>query len=126
MKRQRRAIVTVPSELVTSRQWGVPVGDIVGMLGAELRPAAKAFVGNYERAGERFIDQEDVHVYGPFASQHMLYPMLDPDAMTLTEDQAQQLWKETDTSKGAFAHFMLAANFDARRLPALAGASERK
>lgn len=126
MKRQRRAIVTVPAELVTSRQWGVPVGMVPGALGAELRPAAKTFVGNYERAGETFIDSEDVHVYGPFASAHLLYPMLDPDSMTLTEEQAHQLWKETDTSKAAFCHFLFAANFINKRLPALAGASEGK
>lgn len=124
MKQQRRAIVSVPSEQITSRQWGVPVGDVAGALGVELRKAARSFVENYGRL--RFIDGDDVHVYGPFQSQHMLYPMLDPDAMSLSEEQAQQLWKDTDPSKGAFAHFLLAANFHTERLPALAGASERK
>lgn len=118
--------MTVPSELVTSRQWGVPVGLVPGALGAELRGAARTFVGNYERAGETFIDAEGVHVYGPFATAHMLYPMLDPDSMSLTEEQAQQLWKETDTSQAAFCHFLFAANFIIKRLPALAGASEGK
>ena len=120
MREQRRAIVTVEGTRA-ERLWAVPVSRVRGALGVELLGAARTFRDNYEKTGARFRDGEDIHVYGPFASRDLLVPMLDPDAMTLTEEQAHQLVAEPDGRKGAFAHYLLNAAFDVR-LPASAGA----
>ena len=120
MIRQRRAIVTVDGGRARYL-WGTPVSRVAGPLGVELMGCARTFKENYERAGERFLDADDIHVYGPFKSRDMLVPMLDPDAMALTEGEAHQLVAERDGRDGAFAHYLLNANFEVR-LPAFAGA----
>ena len=108
-KVERRGIVAVPSEM-GEKCWDTRVGDIKGAhLRTVIKEASEEFVRVKRTEGEEFVDGDDIHVYGPYATPNMIEAMLSKEAM-LSGEQAQN-YLETDPDPQAFSHYLLNANF---------------
>ena len=107
-KVERRGIVAVPSEM-GEKCWDTRVDDIEGHLGRVLKEASEEFVRVKRTEGEELVDEDDIHVYGPYPTPHMIEAMLSRESM-LSGEQAQN-YLETDPDPHAFSHYLLNANF---------------
>ena len=115
---QRRGIVCVPGELGQESCWPTPKqpGEIANRhLRQELTKAGERFVHDHEYGGVRFHARDGLHVYGPFPSMERLAPLLDDEAMGITQEARPAIVLERDSSPQAFALYLLVANFTVAR-----------
>ena len=83
-----------------------------------LTNAAEQMIRNRALEGLEYVDRTDVHAYGPFPSEEMLYAMLDGETMAATQAQKAALVAERDSSPLAFSHYLLVADFKDKAAPA--------
>lgn len=121
MKIQRRSIFTVPQEMAQECP-ETPLGQVAGRLGQSLRQGAGHWIEVRRKEGEDYIDAEDIHVYGPYPSAEMLEALVASEHMAIGQRERAQLVRGT----GAFAHYLLVANFKVGREPAQKGATYGK
>jgi hypothetical protein len=107
----KHGIVTVPGDMATLK---VPRGMRINAIPLEYRllqrkllEVGKMFVHRQGLRGLRFIDSEDIHVYGPFPSYEYHEAMIDIDS--IGDPQVRDRSTEM-----AFADYVLVAAFYAK------------
>ena len=107
---ERRAVLTVPSEAARESCWGKRLLDLEDRnLRQVAYTVAKEFVARHAKQGERYIDRDEVHIYGPFKGDYLLPPLVGRETAALTKADREQL--ALDEAPGAFAHYLLNAHF---------------
>ena len=118
MKQVRRAILTVPSEYGKERCWGTLIKDVDNrFLRDKLYDTANEWIETRKKEGSDFIDRDNIHIYGPFASYDMMQAMLSSEDFELG---GKALVTEHTDEKSAFSNYLLNAHWTAPR-----GALER-
>lgn len=118
---ERRAIVATEGEL-REMCWGKRIPEIQdSRLRNHLQQIAKQWLLLREKAGQRFVDRDDIHVYGPWPTDVMLEPMLTQEHMEIDGETARQIVRERASSREAFNNYLLNAHFVVGRKPALKG-----
>lgn len=114
---ERRAIITVPSELAEVCE-GKRIPEVNSShLRRVFLDNAREWIRVKRLEGEEFIEKEDIHVYGPFPSVVMLEAMLSSEHMTITPKERDEITLE----KGQFNHYLLNAAFHVARKGAQKG-----
>ena len=122
-KVERRGIVAVPSEMGEDC-WHTRVDDIAGShLRRTMMDASQEFVRVKRTEGEEFVDGDEMHIYGPFPTPHLIEAMLSDEAM-LSGSEAQT-YLQTDPDPQAFSFYLLNANFIAASAKPGLGALQR-
>lgn len=120
-KAQKRGIISVPGEMATYRCAGTRLQDFPlshRHLQQVLHEAAKQMIAKQALRGFEYYDHDGVHVYGPYPSYEFREHMLTGDEYALRDGSdpklAAQLVKERATEIGAFADYLIVANFWAK------------
>lgn len=112
VKQHRRAIFTVPGEMGQERCWGKEVHEIADRrLASCALNTAREFLKARRLNGQEFVEQEGIHVYGPFPSPEMVEAMASAEAMAATPTERNQMTLERAESPSAFSHYLLNASF---------------
>ena len=105
----KRAVITVPGDL-NQPCWEVPVDEVTSRhLREALQEGARTFIHARATHGQRYVDADNIHAYGPFPTAELLVPLIDHE--TLTAKDRDQLVLQRDSSPRAWNHYLLNANF---------------
>lgn len=111
---QRRAIITVPGEIGREHSQRPPkrVQEIVNPVLRELLlKTAQRFLEVKAAEGETYYAPDDMHVYGPFPTLERLQVMISNEELGALGKDHPAFVIETAEEKGAFANYLLVANF---------------
>ena len=117
-KVQKRGIISVPGEMAKYKCAGVRIQDMPlphRHLQQVLHEAAKQMIAKQALRGYDYFDHDGVHVYGPYPSYEFREHMLTGEEYALRDGSnpklAAQLVKERATVIGAYADYLIVANF---------------
>ena len=113
VKKERRSVITMPGEI---QENCYPIGKRIRdlqnpILAQAVISVAQQWIEKRAKEGEQYVDSDDIHVYGPFASQDMIPPLLTKADMLITPKEREQIVIERTDEPNAFAHYLLNANF---------------
>ena len=117
-KAQKRGIISVPGEMAKYKCAGVRIQDMPlphRHLQQVLHEAAKQMIAKQALRGFEYFDHDGVHVYGPYPSYEFREHMLTGEEYALRSSAdprlAAQLVKHRATEIGAYADYLIVANF---------------